>query len=72
MVYWVFVWFCVDDGRCFLGYGFFWLVWLFFLKVRKKIVKIMCLNILLMFSVIVGIDENVIIEVLVGYINYEW
>lgn len=31
----------------------------------------MCLNILLMFSVIVGIDENVIIEVLVGYINYE-
>lgn len=32
----------------------------------------MCLNILLMFSVIVGIDENVIIEVLVGYINYEW
>lgn len=32
----------------------------------------MCLNILLMFGVIVGIDENVIIEVLVGYINYEW
>lgn len=31
----------------------------------------MCLNILLMFGVIVGIDENVIIEVLVGYINYE-
>lgn len=31
----------------------------------------MCLNILLMFNVIVGIDENVIIEVLVGYINYE-
>lgn len=31
----------------------------------------MCLNIMLMFSVIVGIDENVIIEVLVGYINYE-
>lgn len=31
----------------------------------------MCLNILLMFSGIVGIDENVIIEVLVGYINYE-
>lgn len=31
----------------------------------------MCLNILLMFSVIVGIDENVIIEVLVGYINNE-
>lgn len=31
----------------------------------------MCLNILLMFSVIEGIDENVIIEVLVGYINYE-
>lgn len=31
----------------------------------------MCSNTLLMLSVIVGTDENAIIEVLAGHINYE-